>query len=874
GSESGSGSTSNIIRAYRYAKMMRERGVNLRVLNNSYGGSGKSQAALDAILELNGAGILFVAAAGNDGTDNFSFPHFPSSYDVPNIIAVASTNSSDNLSGFSNFGARVVSLGAPGSGILSTVPNGGYATFSGTSMATPHVTGAAALVLAANPNLSVQQLRGVLAFSGDVLPPLQSRTTTGRRLNVYRSILSAQESDATAPAPAGNFQVASQDGRNLTLAWTAPGDDGNAGTASDYDFFFVNSATGLRTHLPTTMFVLPAAAGTQQTATVSVPYRNFSGTIELRAYDNAGNFSSTTASVSISQNAGSDPYTINLEAAGALSSGGTPLNLIGDDVFRESYPLPFAFSSFGQSHNSLTVSSNGTLYFSRIPRDADDQTIGLDANSSVEGLTGQTMIAGLWDDIRTDRGGDVYVVQPDADRVIFRWQAVTYDTPLSGGTTRGENPVNFEIELRRDGAIIIRYGGGNTRLFPVVGISGGEPDAYVVDSHTSENSTRNLTNAQTVIFAPRSAVARYAITGRVTDASGNAIRGAQVVLSGSASATTFTDANGNYSFTNLAAGGNYTVTVSGAFYVFNVPTSTANNLSANQTFSFTAEYPQASNPIDTIDGFVRQQYLDFLSREPDAAGFEFWKNIMRQRYAECGAGGAAEQCRARGKASVSEAFFVSVEFQQTGYLVYRFYLAGFDPSARPRGLPRFNEFIADARVIGAGVVVNQAGWEQKLEENKQQFARDFVQRAEFVARHPAGMSAQAFVDTLYQTAGLGTTRTESERQAAITAYGAGDVEGRARALRAVAESNLFFRKEFNKAFVLMQYFGYLRRSPDEGQDAGSFAGYDFWLTKLNTESGDTTRFNTIDELLQPTKRAGMVEAFVITGEYRRRFGPE
>lgn len=741
GTESGSGSTSNIIRSYRYAKMMRERGINLRVLNNSYGGSGKSQAALDAILELNAAGILFVAAAGNDGTDNFSFPHFPSNYDAPNIIAVASTNISDNLSGFSNFGARVVSVGAPGSGILSTVPNGGYASFSGTSMATPHVTGAAALVLAANPNLSVQQLRGVLAFSGDVLPSLQSRTTTGRRLNVYRSILSAQENDTTAPDPASNFRIASQTGRNLTLAWTAPGDDGNAGTASDYDFFFTNSATGLRTHLPATTFALPAAAGSQQTATVSVPYRNFSGTVELRAYDNGGNFSSTTASVSISQNAGSDPYIVNLEAASGLSGGGTPLNLIGDDVFRENHALPFTFPYFGQNYNSLTVSSNGALYFSRIPRDVDDQSIGLDASSSAVALTGQTMIAGLWDDIRTDRGGDVFVVQPNADRVIFRWQAVTYDTPLSGGTTRGENPVNFEIELRRDGAIITRYGSGNTRLFPVVGISGGEPDAYVVASHTSENSTRNLTNAQTVTFAPRSVT------------------------------------------------------------------------------------PQ--NPIDENAFFVRQHYLDFLDREPETEGFNYWTGILQG----CG---TDRECLKRVRVEVSSRFFAELEFQRTGYYVMRLYKAAYGQ------FPSYGQFTSDRRLV------------QNNEASQRLFAAQFVGRAQFATAYPSSLTATGFVNQLYDRAGL--TGFAAERAAHIAALNAG-TKTRAEVLHETVQLPPFGERQpaYNAAWVRMQYFGYLRRDAEAQGEA-------YWTNVINVQS--------------PNNYSAMICAFVNSSEYQLRFGSQ
>src|SRR5205823_2770152 len=218
-----------------------------------------------------------------------------------------------------------------------------------------------------------------------------------------------------------------------------------------------------------------------------------SGTVTLSAFDNVGNAGSAAVSVSVAQNVG-DPYVVTESAAQALSTGGTALALNGDDVFRENVALPFTFPFFGVNRTSVNVSSNGALYFSKIPNDGS--TTGLDADSSSLGLRGQAMIAGIWDDLRTDRtGGDVFVVQPDANRVIYRWQAVTFDTPLVGGSTRGEQPVNFEIELRRDGTIIERFGAGqsaptNTQLAPVVGIGGGEPDAYVVTSHTSDNALR------------------------------------------------------------------------------------------------------------------------------------------------------------------------------------------------------------------------------------------------------------------------------------------------------------------------------------------------------------------------------------------------
>ncbi|MEJ7577034.1 MAG: Calx-beta domain-containing protein [Pyrinomonadaceae bacterium] len=283
----------------------------------------------------------------------------------------------------------------------------------------------------------------------------------------------------------------------------------------------------------------------------------------------------------------------------------------------------------------------------------------------------------------------------------------------------------------------------------------------------------------------------------------------------------------------------------------------------------------AVNMLDTVEGFVRQQYHDFLNRTPDEPGLRFWTGILQGYLDKCGTSDTFEvdTCRARAKASVSEAFFVSVEFQKTGYLIYRLYTAAFDPQSRERSLPKYREFIRDTQQIGSGVIVNAPGWEQKLEENTQAFLNEFVRRQEFLSRYPETLTAEQYVDALYANAGLTSTRTVQERELVLANYGQGGVDGRARALRAIAESNRLFLREFNRAFVLMQYFGYLRRNPNDPQDK-DYSGYDFWLNKLDTESGDTTRFQTIDEVLEPTKRAQMVEAFVVTGEYRRRFGPE
>ena len=175
----GSGSTSDAVEALQYATTK-----GFRITNNSWGGGGFSQPLFDAINAARTAGSLFVAAAGNSTTNNDTTPHYPSSYALDNVIAVASTTSTDGISSFSSFGATSVDLGGPGSSILSTTPNNTYSTFSGTSMATPHVAGGAALVLAVNPSWTYGQVRDRLFCTTRPLASLAGKTVTGGILDV------------------------------------------------------------------------------------------------------------------------------------------------------------------------------------------------------------------------------------------------------------------------------------------------------------------------------------------------------------------------------------------------------------------------------------------------------------------------------------------------------------------------------------------------------------------------------------------------------------------------------------------------------------------------------------------------------------------
>lgn len=183
---SGSGSTAGAIECLQYIKTLKDRGLNVVATNNSWGGDGYSQALYDAI---NAQGdLLFIAAAGNNSTDNDKISFYPATYNLPNLLAVAATDANDNLASFSNYGAQSVHVGAPGHNIVSTLPANSYGSLSGTSMATPHVTGLAALLKSQDMNRNGKAIKNLLLSSGDVITSLEQTTITGKRINAINSI--------------------------------------------------------------------------------------------------------------------------------------------------------------------------------------------------------------------------------------------------------------------------------------------------------------------------------------------------------------------------------------------------------------------------------------------------------------------------------------------------------------------------------------------------------------------------------------------------------------------------------------------------------------------------------------------------------------
>ena len=238
--------------------------------------------------------------------------------------------------------------------------------------------------------------------------------------------------------------------------------------------------------------------------------------------------------------------------------------------------------------------------------------------------------------------------------------------------------------------------------------------------------------------------------------------------------------------------------------------------------------------IDDSDFFVQQHYIDFLSRFPEADGFAAWMRVL----ANCPAGDA--ECLHQARLTTSSSFFGSTEFQLKGFYVFRFYKATLAlPADHP--WPLYNDMVTGMREVTGSTSA-------EVDQKRAAFASNWVQRADFLALYPRGMTPDAFVTAIMQNAGLTTLANRSQIVSDLTNGGNNDA-ARATAVRTIVESQEEYAKEYNKAFVFMQYNGYLRRDPD-------LNGYNAWLTYLNAH---------------PTDFREMVRGFMDSTEYRNRF---
>jgi len=361
-----------------------------------------------------------------------------------------------------------------------------------------------------------------------------------------------------------------------------------------------------------------------------------------------------------------------------------------------------------------------------------------------------------------------------------------------------------------------------------------EPNKWLENNNVTAFSDWTFSN-----FTPTAAPST--ISGHIADANGRAVEGTIIYLSGTQTRKTITDASGNYQFDNVETNGFYTVTPARVNYTFTPFNRSFSQLGNHTDAAFGASFLNDSfNPLDTPEYFVRQQYVDILGREPDEGGFNYWSDQINVCLSEtpASAGGSTLDCINSRRVAVASAFFIENEFKQTGSFIYDVY------SGSLGRRPDFTEYSTDRQQIIAG---------PDLDAEKAAFLKDFVQRAEFTQKYQSATTAESFVNALLQTvqqaAGVDLS---SQRDALIADYNSSaDLnQSRALVLSDLANNASFAQAQYNKAFVLTEYFGYLQRNPDVG-------GYDFWLNVISNREVGNYR--------------GMVCAFITSTEYQQRF---
>lgn len=467
------GYTSDAIECLRYAvRMKTEYGINIRVTNNSWGGGGFSMGLQQAIRDLDDADILFVAAAGNSGLDTDVTPEYPAAYDVPNVISVAATDVGDRLARFSNWGAASVDLAAPGVDILSTVPGGGYAEFSGTSMASPHVAGVAALIAAHRPGADARGLKSLITTLVDPLPQLDGRVASGGRLNAARALCSPGDL-MLASSPRAGFRLA----RHATLelrAWLH-----DCGTPLPGASVSVDTPDGVRV-LRDDGVAPDDRAGDGEYAASWTP--TAAGAVRLETV--AGVSGQTLRAEAAGEVVDVTPYRVDdgvpfgwIDATQSRQAG-----IKGDDASK-TLRLGFGFPFYGEIHDRVRVSSNGYLTFGK---DGDSyQNLPLPGPGSPAQL-----IAPYWDDFVPDDQGHIFYrlegVAPERSMTI-EWNDLRYYGSWARAT--------FQVTLyERDGRIVFSYldvtSGAAERdhgASATIGIQNGEGEFGVLHSFATDS---------------------------------------------------------------------------------------------------------------------------------------------------------------------------------------------------------------------------------------------------------------------------------------------------------------------------------------------------------------------------------------------------
>lgn len=577
------------------------------------------------------------------------------------------------------------------------------------------------------------------------------------------------EAVTTTPPSASQFSAASYDVvENAGTAFVTVTRMGNTSNAATVDYATSNG-----------------------TAISGRDYTSVSGTLSFAAGETVKDFPIPIINNSLADGQRTIQLTLSNATGGdVISSPSTAvLHILDDDMFGDTL-----------AGSPVTVHlGNITLIFTQVSENGSSAAEPVDPNAQGTLPGGYTAISPAYD-ISTNAtySGPV--------QVCFELDGINDQTTFS----------HLKVLHSEGGVLVDRTTGQNF-------------GARLLCGNVSSLSPFVIAQGQTPTAAPGS------ISGFITTADGTPLGGVALQLIGAINSIgdAITDSHGRYTFETVEANGFYTVVPARANYTFS-PASRSFSLVGNKTdASFTANATgvDSANPIDTPQFFVRQQYLDFLGREPDADGLVYWTGQITQ----CG---VDADCLRQKRLDVSNAFFLEPEFQQSGAYVYRLYKAALGHQ------PTFTEFEPDrARVIGGA----------NLDQNKAALALAFVGRDNFTATYPRSQTADQFVDALVNSIALHSgVNLSSQRRELIALYDETDT-GRAKILKQLADNAALIDSEYTGSVVLAEYFGYLRRDADE-------AGYFFWLEQLNTAP-----------LRDLTRQHALVCSFITSAEYQRRF---
>jgi hypothetical protein len=399
-------------------------------------------------------------------------------------------------------------------------------------------------------------------------------------------------------------------------------------------------------------------------------------------------------------------------------------------------------------------------------------------------------------------------------------------TPSAGGFT-GTLRLHYldsELNGNTEASLILRRFNG-TGWAPV------SPSSSDTTNNWLEKTGVTTFSPWTMSSAGIPTAGNASVSGRITTANGDPVAGVVVNMNGGQTRKTITNADGFYNFNNVPLNSVYTVTPARANFGF-APSSRSFSVEGNRTdalFTGTSTGDNV-NPLDTAEFFVRQQYVDILNREPDEAGFNYWSDHILN----CGSDVA---CIRSERIGVAAAFFIESEFRQSGAFIYDVYQSALGRS------PVYSEYATDRSQVVGGPT---------LDAQKQQYAEAFVMRAEFVNAYANNLTADSFVDALIANAQAAGINLSSQRDSLISRYNGGTslAESRGLVLRDVSDSQAVRDGHYNAAFVTVEYFGYLHRTPER-------AGFEFWVNVLNNAD--------------PGNYRGMVCSFVTAREYQLRF---